>query len=148
MHQILPDRKALSREIRQNCRRGSGASSLPESLIEEVCSGIVHYTPQADLGKGLECAPGRASGRSQAVRQGLWAEGSAPCCLRKPQPQSAIPTAQAPDPRVPGDTAQDPAVPPGQAEAGEHMTARMLLLLGAPKLCRKCTCTCPQEHLG
>ena len=33
---ILPDGKALSREIGQNPRRGRGASSFPESLIEEV----------------------------------------------------------------------------------------------------------------
>ena len=33
---FLPDGKALSREMGQNHRRGRAASSLPESLIEEV----------------------------------------------------------------------------------------------------------------
>lgn len=36
---LFLDRKAFSREIQQNPRRGSGASSFPESLIEEVCPG-------------------------------------------------------------------------------------------------------------
>ena len=30
------DRKVLSRELGQNCRRGSGAFSLPGSLVEKV----------------------------------------------------------------------------------------------------------------
>ena len=32
---VFPDRKVLSREIRQNCRRGSEASIFLESLQEE-----------------------------------------------------------------------------------------------------------------
>ena len=58
---FFPDRKALSRETRQNRRRGSGASSLPESLIEEVrrCArGRARRRLWADLGKELERAPG------------------------------------------------------------------------------------------
>ena len=34
----------LSREIEQKCRRGSGASSFPESIIEEVLTGVKRAT--------------------------------------------------------------------------------------------------------
>ena len=36
---VFPDRKALSREIEQNHRRGSEASRFPESLLEEGAPG-------------------------------------------------------------------------------------------------------------
>ena len=96
---IFPGRKALSGELGQDPRRGSGACRLPGALTEEV---------QAELPKGRECAPrgpGSSSGRG-SPRRGLRCPGS------------AIPVAKAPEPRAPGGTAQHPALPPGQAEVG------------------------------
>ena len=52
---------------------------------------------------------------------------------------SAIPAAQALDPRAPGDTAQDPELPLGQADMGGPRIVRMLMPPGAPKLCRSVT---------
>ena len=46
------DGKMLSRELRQNCRRGSGGSSLPQSLTEEVHPREEHQTPQPCSVKG------------------------------------------------------------------------------------------------
>ena len=50
------DRKALSRELGQNHRRGSGASRFLGSLTEEVHRGRAHHGPQAERGKVLEPA--------------------------------------------------------------------------------------------
>ena len=64
------DRKALSRELGQNRRRGSGASSLPGSLAEEVRLGGEHFTDSGRAGKGLQRTPSGAAGAAQAAGPG------------------------------------------------------------------------------
>ena len=46
-------------------------------------------------------------------------EGLCPAAFGSCGPRSAIPAAQAPDPRAPGDTAQDAALPLGKGRGGE-----------------------------
>ena len=75
---FFPERKALCRELRQNCRRGSGASSFLEWLIEEVHQRRVHHRLWAHLGKGL-----RPAGPQKKLRWWFRTEGSVPCYLRE-----------------------------------------------------------------
>ena len=60
----------------------------------------------------------RGFGEKPVVRRGLLVEGAAPAAFGSHSPRSAIPGAQALDPREPGDTGQDSVPPPrGQVEA-------------------------------
>ena len=61
---FFTDRKALSREIEQNRRRDSGASSFLVTNRGSVPRSKVHPSLWANLSKGLGHAPGGASGRS------------------------------------------------------------------------------------
>ena len=136
--------KALSRELRQILRRGSGgASSLPESPTEVMRrggEGAAHPGPSWVKGWSAPRGPGGK------LRRRLRAEGAASCYLGEPWPESMIPAAQVPDLRVLGDTAQDPALPQDRQRWGGPRTARTLLPLGAPKLCK--SAPHPREHPG
>ena len=64
---FFPNGKALSREFGQKHRMGRGASSLPESLTEEVRQGRACHTLWAELSKGLEHVPSGTSGEAQSA---------------------------------------------------------------------------------
>ena len=139
----------LSREIRQNHRRGRGASRFPESLVGERCSGRAHneHPPERMSIKGWSVQPTglgeKRVGQAGAPDGGGWA----PSLLER-RPGSAIPAAQGPDPRTPEQTRRGFCAPWGRAKCGGHGTVRTLLLLGAPKLCGSAPLCRRQEHLG
>ena len=123
--------KALSRELRQILRRGSGgASSLPESPTEVMRrggEGAAHPGPSWVKGWSAPRGPGGK------LRRRLRAEGAASCYLGEPWPESMIPAAQVPDLRVLGDTAHDLALPAGQAEVGRAQDSKDPPATGCPQ---------------
>ena len=84
-NRIFPDGKALSRELRPNRRRGSGASNFLESLTEQVSPGVKRHRLWAECQKGLERAR-LGLRRGLCIRRWVQEEGAAPGCLREPRP--------------------------------------------------------------
>lgn len=132
---FFPHGKVLSRELGQNCRRGSGTSSLPESLRKEVQPGEERTTDCGHIWvKGWGMSP---VGSQEKLSQWLRAEGAAPCCLQEPHPVIVLPATQAPDSRAPSGHSPGSCALPGVGRRwGGHRTVSTLLPLGTPKLCR------------
>ena len=99
-------RRAFSREIGQNHRKGREASSLPGSLIEEGCLGESALHTMVELHKGLEPQPAGPQGEASGSGWGSRHRGLRPAVFRNPC-LGAIPAAQASDARVQGDTVHD-----------------------------------------
>ena len=123
----LPGWKGAHRELRQDPRRGNGTPRFPWSLTEELRPRGEHPTPPG---------PSAGKGWSEGGRAGLGSSWGGGSLGRAAWPGSAIPVVQAPEPRAPGDTAQHPALPRDRQRRGGHGTARTLLPLGTPELCR------------
>ena len=121
----------LNRKIRQNCRRGSGASSFPELLIEGVCPGgsAPHRT---DLPKGLESPPVGASGEARWSGGGSRRRGLRPVAFRSLAPGARFQPHRPQIQRHQADIAPILPSPWDRWRRGWHRTARPLLLLGAP----------------
>ena len=131
----------LRREIGQNRRKGSGASSVPASLREEGCPGPARCTPWAHPRKGLER-------RVLGLRVlGLRGEGLRPAAFGSRSPGSAIPADR---PRIPGRRGTQPRScgPPGTGRGGEGPGRRGRSCHQAPPSCAG-QCLLPsREHLG
>ena len=127
------DGKVLSREHGQDHRRGSGASSLLGSLIEEVRPGRVHHTPRAKLSKGLERTPRDIW---EKLRRWLQVEVATLCCLQELQPQECNSSSAGPRPQGAGGQSWILPSPQDRGWQGGPRKARTLLLPGTPKLCR------------
>ena len=138
--------KALSRENEQNLRRGSGASSFPGTQTREMCPRGECHRLWAELGKGLERAPSGASGEAQAAAPGGGGYALLPSGATA---RSAIPAAQAPDPRALRGHSPGSCAPPRTGGGGEGTGRQGLSCCWAPPSCAdQHHPPPPQEHPG
>ena len=118
----LPGQKGTPKELDQYPRKGRDALRLPGALIEGE-----RTTHQPSSLKG--CSSGKVGPRSSLDSS----SGSRSNQKGLSGPGSAIPAAQAPDPRTLGDTAQDLVLPSGQAEAGGTKDSQDVPATGRPR---------------